>query len=106
VDQPQLANAYPELEREAMAFPAPTLLTWLAENRKMVFDLVAKRAAFPNHPRSTGAVETLLGGVKGVITDRVHLFRNADRLDRLLSLIAAQVAGKASEERYAEILRD
>jgi hypothetical protein len=99
-------NAFPALQQAARDLPAPALAKWLADNRALLFAQQALRATHPDHPRSNGAAETLLTKVRHGIRDRVPRLRNAARLDRLLALIAVQEAGRASEQRYAAVLRD
>jgi hypothetical protein len=99
-------NASPALQQAARDLPAPALAKWLADNRALLFAQQALRATHPDHPRSNGAAETLLTKVRHGIRDRVPRLRNAARLDRLLALIAVQEAGRASEQRYAAVLRD
>lgn len=98
-------NIFPQLEAEARRESADGLLIWLRDNRQTIFELEQKRQPFPHYPLSTGGVEGLIVQIKRVIKDRIHLFTNADRLDRLLALVANQISGRAIEKRYTSVLR-
>lgn len=100
------AKFYPLAEARARALKAPGLRKWLTDNRLLICaEQPAKRAAFPYHPRSSGAAEATIEILKRLVKDRGHLFGNADRLDRLLALIRNQQAGLASEAAYSQLLR-
>jgi hypothetical protein len=96
---------YADLEIAAARLDDPTLATWLAEKREVIREMARIRARLPDHPRSTGAIEQLLGGAKRILGSRSHLFNNAARFDRLLALMIAHTTGYATEARYTSVLR-
>jgi hypothetical protein len=97
---------YEDVIRRATEIGAPMLADWLVERRPIAQELRQQQEAFPDHPRSTGPVEAMIRRTKLRLMDRVHLFHNAARLDRLLALMTADYANRASEASYTRILRD
>lgn len=84
---------------------AAALDAWLVTNDPLAQGQFALRARFPHHPRSTGAAEAAIRVVKAALNDRRHWLANADRLDKVLALICAELDGRAGSERYSRILR-
>ena len=73
---------YPDAESFAAQRGFVRLTKWLADNRELIcVEQPAKRAVFPNAPRSNGAVEATIEKIKTAVKGRAHLFGNADRLD-------------------------
>lgn len=100
------ATFYPQAEARAAQLKAMGVGKWLADNRDLVCQRQpAKRAAFPYHPRSSGATESSIAKFKTILKDRAHLFRNADRLDRLLALVRNDLARVADEPTYSRLVR-
>jgi len=90
--------------QEAHEMGAHRVVSWFDLNADLLRGQVTHR--IPGWPRSAAATEHLLTQTAKALNDRRHLFRNADRLDRTLALIRAEVAKVASESVYTRLLRD
>ncbi len=90
-------------EQEVRTRRAPNLQRWMAETAPLVAQqFTVRRAGFP---RSAGATEGVIARLTASVIDRRHVYRNAERLNRVLALICADLAGHGGEERYTRILR-
>lgn len=98
------ADAWDELWRLAREHRAINLLAWMDHNRDAMSLQHRLRSLTPTH--SNRAAEAIGEVVSSTLDRRQTLFANRRRLDALLSLVRAEVAGEASEARYSRILRD
>ena len=100
-------EAWDELVRQARRLGAPTLGAWLRANRVLVRrDMFAMREAFPNAPRGNGSVEAVCSHLKAALGTRTANFRNAERLDMVIELMAANSAGRANMTSYVRLLKE
>ncbi len=104
IEQAQWSMAdWEALEDAARSTGAPHLLTWLAENHALAERQIGLR--HDGYPRSAGATEASITEIERRLDARFIRFRNADRLDRLLALVRADLEHQASVGAYSMALR-
>lgn len=99
------AQRYQDAVDDARQYGASNLLNWLLVNQQIAIDQEQARAGLGRVDRSTAVVEALLATVWARIEKRRHYFQNADRLNRLLDVIVADIDGRAGVQRLSRILR-
>lgn len=99
------AGTLPALHQAASRKPDGSFAAWLTDNEPALHEQIQKRQGRHPHPRSAGAAETYLRQTKASLLLRIVNFRNAQRLDRLLALMAHAARNLATERTYAGRLR-
>lgn len=87
-----------KLAREARL---PSLEDWIGEVEAVVTPQLARR----DHPRSTGALETVLRDVKKSLTLQRGSYDSLDRLNLLLGLMTLRANRRDRAREYADIIR-
>jgi hypothetical protein len=97
---------YDDLTLAAMAAGAQELLAWLRIARPLHRQLAKLRVGRDRYPKSAGAAEAFIRQIKAAIYDRRHGFTNVDRLNKLLGLIRARLAGLDDYDTAARLLQE
>lgn len=88
---------------EADRYADPEVRRWIARNGPTITDEFETR---PDHvPKSTGALEGHLAWLRGKLEDRSHAFRNQERTNRLLALMASHRWSLDDPGAYATAIR-
>lgn len=82
-----------------------TLWKWIRDNDELVRSLDGLRRRLPGAPEGNGAAETVGLEIRERIGGRKRNFTNARRLDTVVGLMRADIAGVARAGAYLEILR-
>jgi hypothetical protein len=95
---------YNAVAQDAMAVGARELLGWLNVARPLHRRMDKLRIGHDRYPRSAGAAEAHIREIKAAIYDRRHHFTNVDRLNKLLGLIRARLAGLDDYDAATRVL--
>lgn len=87
----------------ANAVANPEVLRWIARNGPTITTEFGTRP--DGVPKSTGALEGHLQWLRGKLEDRSHAFRNQERTNRLLALMASHRWGLDDPAAYATTIR-
>jgi hypothetical protein len=80
--------------------------SWILNHDETIrrqFDL---REQNPGLPRGTGAIEAAILTIRGWLGERTKQFQNVRRLNIVLGLMRAQIAGHADPALYSRVIRD
>jgi hypothetical protein len=91
----------------ALAKPyGPTVLwSWITANDPLVRSLDGLRRRMPEAPEGNGAAEAMALVIGDRIGDRKSNFLNARRLETVIGLMCADLAGRARTARYLTVIR-
>lgn len=82
---------------------------WVKNSAPLVGEQIERRDApgyrQPNKPLSTGGLETKTRVLKGMLDDRAHLFKNRERLNRLLMLIQLHMNEQDNWAEHSKSIR-
>lgn len=96
-------KAWDRFIAEAGRYADPEVLRWIARNGPIISTEFRTR---PDHvPKSTGALEGHLQWLRGKLDDRSHAFRNQERTNRLLALMASHRWSLDDPGAYAAAIR-
>lgn len=96
-------KAWDRFTAEARRYANPEVLRWIARNGPTITTEFATR---PDHvPGSAGALEGHLQWLRDKLEHRSHAFRNQERTNRLLALMASHRWKRANENTYATSIR-
>lgn len=81
------------------------ITNWILNHHETILRQFELREQNPGMPRGTGAVEAAIITVGGWFGDRKQQFQNTRRLDIVLGLMRAQIAGHADAALYSRVVR-
>ncbi len=94
------------LSQLARSARATHIRKWIGQRGAQIRRQIEHREAHRGYPRGNGPAENMIVKVDAAIEHRRFNFRNARRLQLLLSLMRAELAGDADTARYARIIKD
>ena len=102
----QAAHQWERLRAIAKPLGDTTLWHWIEENDALVRSLDGLRRHLPGAPEGNGAAESVALELRQRIGGRKSNFTNARRLNTVVELMRADIAGLARTVSYARVIRN